>query len=74
MWLDDVAGKENWADIFTKGACGQLPGVRFAKLRDIVMGVNPELHLSRTVMDMMANKEYTANALLLRSRRLMDEL
>ena len=74
MWLDDVAGKENWADIFTKGACGQLPGVQFVKLRDIVMGVNPELHLSRTVMDMMANREHTTNELLLRSRRLMDEL
>ena len=77
MWLDDVDGKENWADIFTKGACGQLPGVQFAKLRDVIMGINPELHVSRAVMGMMAGaktEEYAVNKLLLQSRQFMDEL
>ena len=50
MWLDDVAGTENPADIFTKAV---EPSRQFIKLRDIAMGVVPELHLSRGVTEML---------------------
>lgn len=51
LWLDDVDGSENPADIFTKDTVGSA--LHFGKLRDIVMGVNPELHLSRGVQEML---------------------
>ena len=41
------------------------------------MGINPELHVSRAVMGMMAGaktEEYAVNKLLLQSRQFMDEL
>ena len=50
MWLDDVAGVENPADIFTKSV---EPSKQFEKLRDIAMGTMPELHLSRGVKEML---------------------
>ena len=50
MWLDDVAGVENPADIFTKSV---EPSKQFEKLRDIAMGTVPELHLSRGVKEML---------------------
>ena len=50
MWLDDVAGAENPADIFTKSV---EPSKQFEKLRDVTMGVMPELHLSRGVQEIL---------------------
>jgi len=41
MWLDDVPGEHNPADIFTKGV---EPSRQFRKLRDIVMGADPNLN------------------------------
>ena len=50
MWLDDVPGTENWSDIFTKSV---EPSEQFYKLRDVIMGVNPTLFVSRGVADMI---------------------
>ena len=64
MWLDDVAGAENPADIFTKAV---TPSRQFMKLRDITMGVTPELHLSRGVQEMLVGAQHAgagANSLL----------
>ena len=46
MWLDDVPGFHNPADIFTKGPSSSLPVHRFQALRDIVMGRRPELYVA----------------------------
>jgi len=63
LWLDDVAGTDNPADIFTKSV---EPSRQFIKLRDITMGVNPELHLSRGVQEMLGGQgvDGGANTLL----------
>ena len=47
MWLDDVPGMHNPADIFTKGPSASLPVHRFKALRDVVMGLQPELYLGK---------------------------
>ena len=62
MWLDDVPGEENWSDIFTKS----MKGAReFYKLRDVVMGVTPEVYISRGVKEMMrTGSNEDANKLL----------
>ena len=41
---------ENPADIFTKSV---EPSKQFEKLRDVTMGVMPELHLSRGVQEIL---------------------
>ena len=64
MWLDDVPGEHNPADIFTKVV---EPSRQFRKLRDIVMGADPNLHVSKGVMDVMVkgvDDVENANALL----------
>jgi len=50
MWLDDVPGEQNWSDIFTKS---MKDSVGFRRLRDVVMGVTPEVYISRGVLAMM---------------------
>ena len=50
MWLDDVPGEQNWSDIFTKS---MKDSVGFRRLRDVVMGVTPEVYISRGVSAMM---------------------
>jgi len=64
MWLDDVPGFHNPADIFTKGPSGSLPVHRFKKLRDMVMGVVPEMYVSAGMKKLMRGVDTGANVLL----------
>jgi len=67
VWLDDVPGVENWADIFTKSVA---PIEQFEKLRDIVMGVKPDRYVSPAMYDALANKQvWETNKLLYDMRR-----
>ena len=54
VWLDDVPGTENWADIFTKSVA---PIEQFEKLRDIVMGVRPDKYVSPVMRDALMKRE-----------------
>ena len=51
MWLDDVEGIHNPADIFTKSV---EPSAHFGYLRDVVMGINPTLYLSVGVKELLS--------------------
>ena len=51
MWLDDVEGIHNPADIFTKSV---EPSAQFGYLRDVIMGINPILYLSQGVQELLA--------------------
>ena len=68
MWLDDVPGFHNPADIFTKGASASLPVHRFKKLRDMVMGVTPGMYVSAGMKRMMRGV-HTGTSLLLEQVR-----
>lgn len=62
MWLDDVPGIENPADIFTKSV---EPSHQFKKLRDLVMGVSQDVYVSPAMHEMMIHGNSSrANALL----------
>ena len=66
LWLDDVPGKYNPADLFTKSV---EPAHHFCTLRDVLMGVVPELHMSRGFQDLLNNRDDpNANALLRATR------
>ena len=64
MWLDDVPGVHNPADIFTKGPSASLPVHRFRALRDIVTGRQPDVYLGANVGKMLADGTRSTNALL----------
>ena len=64
IWLDDVPGRYNPADIFTKGPSSSLPVCRYEELRDIVMGRVPRLHLSDGAAKLLAAGKGGANALV----------
>ena len=64
IWLNDVPGRYNPADIFTKGPSSSLPVCRFVELRDIVMGRVPRLHLSDGAANLLAAGKGGANALV----------
>lgn len=51
MWLDDVEGIHNPADIFTKSV---EPSAHFGYLRDVIMGINPTLYLSVGVLELLS--------------------
>ena len=66
LWLDDVPGKYNPADLFTKNV---EPAHHFCTLRDILMGVVPELHVSRGFQELLNHQDAPdANALLRATR------
>jgi len=62
IWLDDVEGIHNPSDIFTKSV---EPANQFAYLRDVIMGIRPELYLSKGVKELLRDGETNeANKLL----------
>ena len=69
IWLDDVPGVENWADIFTKSVA---PIERFEKLRDIVMGTKPDRYVSPAMGDIIRERECEANKLLTDALQWLD--
>ena len=69
IWLDDVPGVENWADIFTKSVA---PIEQFEKLRDIVMGTKPDRYVSPTMGDIIRKRECEANKLLTDALQWLD--
>ena len=48
--MDDVPGKENWSDVFTKSL---QSGEDFLRLRDVIMGTDSTLYVSRGVADLI---------------------
>jgi hypothetical protein len=50
IWLDRTETDFNPADIFTKGV---EPAKKFGYLRDVIMGINPELYLSPAVKSLL---------------------
>ena len=73
MWLDDVPGAYNPADIFTKAPSSSLTGQKFCELRDITMGVNPKLYISAGLGERLMQNSENANLLLERMRRWQEE-
>ena len=73
MWLDDVPGAYNPADIFTKAPSSSLTGQKFCELRDITMGVTPKLYISAGLGERMMQSSDNANLLLERMRNWQDE-
>ena len=69
IWLDDVPGVENWADIFTKSVA---PIEQFEKLRDIVMGRGPDRYVSPAMADAIRKGDCEANKLLADAREWLD--
>ena len=72
MWLDDVPGTENWADMCTKAM--HSPG-EFHKLCGVVMGETPDLYLSPSVKEMLRTGKTTreSNGLLQEVADWLDE-
>ena len=73
MWLDDVPGVHNPADIFTKGPSASLPVHRFQVLRDVVMGRQPEMYLGTNVEKLMRETPAQVNELLGQVRKWQSE-
>ena len=73
MWLDDVPGAYNPADIFTKAPSSSLSGQKFCELRDKVMGRNPSMYVSSGVAEKLMQNTAGANELLARMRRWQEE-
>ena len=69
MWLDDVPGVENWADIFTKSV---EPIGQFEKLRDVVMGTKPDTYVSPAMADIIRKGSGEANKLLTDALQWLD--
>ena len=51
VWLDRTETDFNPADIFTKGV---EPAKKFGYLRDVIMGIQPDLYLSASVKEILA--------------------
>ena len=73
MWLDDVPGMYNPADIFTKGPSSSLPVKRFGELRDVVMGRYPFLFESSGAAEYLRQGQQSANALLTQVRQWQED-
>ena len=73
MWLDDVPGVFNPADIFTKPPSSSLSGGKFCQLRDIVMGAMPELYVSPGVNEKLRRGLAGPNDLLVRMKSWQQE-
>ena len=73
MWLDDVPGMYNPADIFTKGPSSSLPVKRFGELRDVVMGRYPFLFESSGAAEYLKQGRQSANELLTQVRQWQED-
>jgi hypothetical protein len=70
IWLDRTETDFNPSDIFTKQV---EPAKKFGYLRDVIMGIQPDMYLSASVKDMLSGREpRAANVLLQEMRQLQD--
>ena len=70
VWLDRTETDFNPADIFTKGV---EPAKKFGYLRDVIMGIQPDLYLSASVKEILAgNGPGHTNVLLEEMRQVQD--
>jgi hypothetical protein len=70
VWLDRTETDFNPADIFTKGV---EPAGKFGYLRDVVMGIKPDLYLSSAVKQLLSGKTpENMNVLLEEMRRVQE--
>jgi hypothetical protein len=70
IWLDRTETDYNPADIFTKQV---EPAKKFGYLRDVVMGIQPDLYLSASVKEMLDGREPSATNVLLKEMRQLQE-
>ena len=70
IWLDRTETDYNPADIFTKQV---EPAKKFGYLRDVIMGIQPDLYLSKSVKEMLSGREPTATNVLLKEMRQLQE-
>ena len=70
IWLDRVETDFNPADIFTKAV---EPAKKFGDLRDVIMGIQPQLHLSATVKQLLRGEvPSNANVLIAEVRQVVS--
>ena len=70
IWLDRTETDFNPADIFTKQV---EPAKKFGYLRDVIMGIQPDLYLSKSVKEMLNGREPSATNVLLKEMRQLQE-
>ena len=70
IWLDRTETDYNPADIFTKQV---EPAKKFGYLRDVIMGIQPDLYLSQSVKEMQDGREPSATNVLLKEMRQLQE-
>ena len=70
IWLDRTETDFNPADIFTKQV---EPARKFGYLRDVIMGIQPDLYLSKSVKEMLEGREPSATNVLLKEMRQLQE-
>ena len=70
IWLDRTETDYNPADIFTKQV---EPAKKFGYLRDVIMGIQPDLYLSASVKEMLDGREPSATNVLLKEMRQLQE-
>ena len=70
IWLDRTETDFNPADIFTKQV---EPAKKFGYLRDVIMGIQPDMYLSKSVKDMLNGREPSGTNVLLREMRQVQD-
>jgi hypothetical protein len=66
MWLDRTETDFNPADIFTKGV---EPSTKFGYLRDVIMGIQPDMYLSSSVKELLNGQLPSNTNVLLKEMR-----
>ena len=70
IWLDRTETDFNPADLFTKQV---EPAKKFGYFRDVIMGIQPDMYMSKSVKEMLGGLEPSATNVLLKEMRQVQE-